>query len=187
VTPGPAEAVTGIQTATPKADGSILHTVEQGQTLWSIATSYKISLNDLYALNRLDDQSVIFPGDRLVIRQAGQTLTPTLPVTGTVSSTTPGTPAVEGSESSAAPASPTPRPATRTTAPTEKPAPTRAAAGLAEEQLTGEPGTEPDEEAALQRTGQGGFDPMLLIIGAFALLGAGLMLVGTLLKRNTPD
>jgi hypothetical protein len=118
---------------------------------------------------------------------AGQTLTPTLSITGTVSTTTSGTPAVESLKSSAAPASPTPRPATRTAAPTEKPETTQAAAGLEEKQSTDEPGTALDEEVPLQRTGGGGFDPMLLIIGAFAVVGAGLMLVGTLLKRNTSD
>jgi hypothetical protein len=48
VTPGTAEVVTGIQTAT---QGGWLDPAYRraGQTLWSIATSYKVSLNDLRA------------------------------------------------------------------------------------------------------------------------------------------
>ena len=42
-----------------------------------------MSLSDLYAINGLTDQSVIFPGERLLIRLPDKTLTPSAPTTGT--------------------------------------------------------------------------------------------------------
>ena len=44
----------------------------KGQTMWDIA-AYKMSLSDLYAINGLTDQSVIFPGERLLIRLPDKT------------------------------------------------------------------------------------------------------------------
>jgi uncharacterized protein YkwD/LysM repeat protein len=180
LTPMVTPPIAGIQTATPKADGSILHTVELGQTLWSIAISYKISLNDLYTLNGLNEQSVIIPGERLTIRLASQTLTPTLPTTGTGISTISGTAGAETLELSSTPASPT-----QTVAPTEKPTPTLRTAALEEKQATGGPTGALAEETRTTATDQGGIDLLLLAIAAFALVGAGLMLVGALLKRST--
>ncbi len=53
--------------AEPAEDGSITHTVEYGQTLWDIAESYEVPLSEIMALNRLTDDSVIQPGDAIII------------------------------------------------------------------------------------------------------------------------
>jgi len=44
------------------------HTVRSGDTLWSIAARYGLSLDDLLALNGLSMESVIMPGQELRIR-----------------------------------------------------------------------------------------------------------------------
>lgn len=58
------------QTATPGTDGSIRHTVLDGQFLITIADLYGISLNDLLANNNLTADAIIFPGDVLIIKKA---------------------------------------------------------------------------------------------------------------------
>ncbi len=54
---------------TPQEDGSIVHIVQPGETLWAIAVAYDVTVDDLIALNRLSG-ATIYPGDRLLIRQA---------------------------------------------------------------------------------------------------------------------
>lgn len=70
--------VAPIELAQPNEDGSIVHTVLEGHTLWAIAARYEVSLADLYLFNALTDDSVINPGDKLTIRLAdGQPPPPT--------------------------------------------------------------------------------------------------------------
>lgn len=69
-TAGP--VVMPVQKATPQADGSIIHTVQTGQTLWTIAAVYEIKLEDLYELNGMNQYSFVFPGDAIIIRPPGQ-------------------------------------------------------------------------------------------------------------------
>jgi uncharacterized protein YkwD/LysM repeat protein len=57
-----------IRVAAPAADGSIQHVVQLGQFLANIAVAYDMELNDLLAINGLSDQSVIYPGDKLLIK-----------------------------------------------------------------------------------------------------------------------
>lgn len=79
--------VAPIQLAQPNEDGSIVHVVLEGHTLWAIAARYEVPLSDLYLFNGLTQDSVISPGDKLIIRLAdGQPPppTPTPPVYHTV-------------------------------------------------------------------------------------------------------
>ena len=70
--------VAPIELAAPNEDGSIIHTVLEGHTLWAIAARYEVSLADLYLFNALTDESVLNPGDKLTIRLAdGQPPPPT--------------------------------------------------------------------------------------------------------------
>lgn len=70
--------VAPIELAQPNEDGSIVHTVLEGHTLWAIAARYEVSLADLYLFNALTEDSVINPGDKLTIRLAdGQPPPPT--------------------------------------------------------------------------------------------------------------
>lgn len=68
-------------TVTPQADGSVIHTVQYGQNLSTIATAYNLSLKDLMALNHINDpNSIIQIGQHLQIRGA-ESATPTSPPT----------------------------------------------------------------------------------------------------------
>lgn len=70
--------VAPIELAPPNEDGSIIHTVLEGHTLWAISARYEVTLADLYLFNGLTEDSVINPGDKLTIRLAdGQPPPPT--------------------------------------------------------------------------------------------------------------
>ena len=56
-----------IYTVTPLPDGSVIHEVQAGQTLWGIATAYGVKINDILGLNQLPTTAVINPGQTLVI------------------------------------------------------------------------------------------------------------------------
>ena len=47
---------------------SIFHTVQKGDTLYSIGRKYNISVEKLRRINNLDKDSAIYPGDNLVIK-----------------------------------------------------------------------------------------------------------------------
>lgn len=70
-------------TATRQSDGSITHMITSGETVWSIAELYDVSVTDLISLNYLDAENpLIYPGQTLVIRP-GYTATPTPTITNT--------------------------------------------------------------------------------------------------------
>ena len=80
-----------VQTATPKPDGSVVHTVLSGQTLEGIATAYGIKVSELKQLNHLTGDA-IYVGDTLLIQVADTpgptsttkpTITPTRAATST--------------------------------------------------------------------------------------------------------
>ena len=91
----PAPAIMPVQKATPQSDGSIIHTVLTGQTLWTIAAVYDIELQTLLDNNNLNQYSYVFPGDKIIIRPPGVyenpkiTLTPTDNATNLPESITP--------------------------------------------------------------------------------------------------
>ncbi len=58
-------------TATPGLDGGIRHVVLEGQFLYNIVELYGVSLDTILALNGLTADSVIHPGDILVIVKGG--------------------------------------------------------------------------------------------------------------------
>lgn len=45
-----------------------MHDVLAGQTLWQIAVSYDVKIEDIKRLNNLIDDN-IFPGERLLIKE----------------------------------------------------------------------------------------------------------------------
>jgi LysM repeat protein len=66
-----------LETVIPNPDGSIVHTVIEGDTLWSIATAYGVTINDILNLNGIPDESAIINiGQILIIRAAQVTATP---------------------------------------------------------------------------------------------------------------
>ncbi|MDK2982285.1 MAG: hypothetical protein PWQ55_2632 [Chloroflexota bacterium] len=76
----PTTAVTAqvalVQVATPQADGSIVHTVGNGQALWNIAAAYDVTVDQIKSLNGLNSD-IITTGQELKI-QGSYTPTPTL-------------------------------------------------------------------------------------------------------------
>jgi LysM repeat protein len=71
--------INAVITNTPQIDNSIIHEVLDGQSLWSIALAYNITIADIIRMNNLLPTPVIFPGERLLVRLAPTaTLTPTV-------------------------------------------------------------------------------------------------------------
>jgi LysM repeat protein len=63
----PAYVVEPIELAEPSEDGSLVHVVGEGQNLWQIAEAYDEPLSEVLALNRLDEDAIIQPGEAIVI------------------------------------------------------------------------------------------------------------------------
>lgn len=57
-----------IQTHTPAQDGSITHTVQAGQSLWTIAAIYQVPLEELRKRNGFPENHILYPGDEVLIR-----------------------------------------------------------------------------------------------------------------------
>jgi len=73
-----------VEKSTPNPDGSIVHVVQAGQTLWTIAVVYEIPLEELRAVNGFTDNTVIYVGNEVIIHPADTfTLVPTSPPTNT--------------------------------------------------------------------------------------------------------
>ncbi|OGO27506.1 MAG: hypothetical protein A2Z16_17380 [Chloroflexi bacterium RBG_16_54_18] len=76
--PGEAEATSAatpailpIQIASPMPDGSVVHLVEYGQSLWQIAVAYNTTIQSINQLNNISNETVIWPGDQLIVLPPG--------------------------------------------------------------------------------------------------------------------
>lgn len=56
-----------VQIATPDADGKIFHVVQAGQSFWSIAVAYQITIQDLETWNNITRDTPLQSGQRLFI------------------------------------------------------------------------------------------------------------------------
>ena len=75
-----------VELSTPNTDGQVIHEVRDGQTLWQIAISYGVKINDIKSRNNLLDND-IYPGNKLLIKmEATATVVP--PTTSTLPSAT---------------------------------------------------------------------------------------------------
>jgi LysM repeat protein len=75
--------------STPAANGDVIHEVLSGQTLWQIAISYDVKIDDVKRLNNLSNDS-IYPGEKLLIKKTiTETDTPTPLATATIVSVLP--------------------------------------------------------------------------------------------------
>ena len=67
-TPGSLIPEVPLQTTTPRPDGSIVHVVGYGQTLWSIAIAYGVKMDEIRNLNGMAaDDTSIYAGQKLLI------------------------------------------------------------------------------------------------------------------------
>jgi LysM repeat protein len=64
---GISQVIVPVKVATPDADGKIYHVVQAGQSFWSIAIAYKITIKDLKAWNNLNDASILQINEKLFI------------------------------------------------------------------------------------------------------------------------
>ncbi len=71
--------ISDVMTATPQLDGSIIHEVKDGQSLWAIAIAYNVTINEIIQWNNLLPTPVIKVGERLIVQLAPTpTLSPTI-------------------------------------------------------------------------------------------------------------
>ena len=56
-----------VTVATPDVDGNIYHIVEMGQSLWSIAIAYKVTISDIEKWNNISRNTPLRTGQRLLI------------------------------------------------------------------------------------------------------------------------
>ncbi len=61
------QLIVPVQIATPDADGEIFHTVQSGQSFWSIAVAYQITIQDLETWNNLTRDTPLQAGQKLFI------------------------------------------------------------------------------------------------------------------------
>ncbi len=64
---GISQIIVPVKVATPDADGRVYHVVQQGQSFWSIAIAYKITISDLEKWNNLSRNASLLVGERLFI------------------------------------------------------------------------------------------------------------------------
>lgn len=65
----------------PTATPIIKHRVEEGQTAWTVAALYDLTLEELLAFNNLSNDAVLHPGDELLVRSPTPPAPPTVPPT----------------------------------------------------------------------------------------------------------
>jgi LysM repeat protein len=65
--PGVSQLIVPVKIATPDANGRIYHVVQAGQSFWSIAIAYKITIKDLETWNNLSRDSKLQIGQKLFI------------------------------------------------------------------------------------------------------------------------
>ena len=67
VVPGVSQLIIPVKIATPDAEGKVFHDVQAGQSFWSIAIAYQITIRDLEVWNNTSRDIPLRPGQRLFI------------------------------------------------------------------------------------------------------------------------
>lgn len=188
-------AMVPIAAATPRADGTIIHVVQYGQFLENIAKAYNMPLNTLLEQNYLNINTVIFPGDKLVI-QPSTTAVATGGAAGTVTpqSGTSATPQSGEEKANAGSGTATDRPIKITATPTAAPpeagrTPVSPGAPLAPEAASspGDPATlgSGGIPATSRAEARSGPDYLLILVIVLGVAGGGLIALGGAIKRIT--
>ena len=68
---GVSQYIAPVKVATPIADGSVIHQVQSGQSLWSIAIKYGVKIDSIRRLNNISPDGTIYIGQKLIIRGPG--------------------------------------------------------------------------------------------------------------------
>ncbi len=67
------DVISPVVTSTPRTDGSVYHTVQQGQSMWSIAIAYEMTIKEIAEMNGLDfENPSIWAGVELLIQPSLQ-------------------------------------------------------------------------------------------------------------------
>jgi LysM repeat protein len=109
------QVIQAVITSTPNPDGSVIHEVKAGQSLWSIAIAYGVKIAELIKTNNLPEKPILYIGQKiLVFPSSTPTLSPTVTNTSKPVTRTPTRTVV--------PKTPTPSPTpTSTPTPTKRP------------------------------------------------------------------
>ena len=75
------QIIASIKIAEPDADGNTYHVVQNGQSLWSIASAYGVKIEDVAAWNNIKDPAAIALNQKLLIPSAEMIANRTLPTT----------------------------------------------------------------------------------------------------------
>lgn len=60
--------ITPIELAEPREDGAIIHIMQQGQALWTVAAYYDVDLDFLYLINNLTKEDILHPGNDVFVQ-----------------------------------------------------------------------------------------------------------------------
>jgi LysM repeat protein len=88
--PGVSQLIVPVKIAAPDAEGRIYHVVEAGQSFWSIAVAYKITIKDIESWNNLSKDSKLQIGQKLFIPGASTSGYATPTPAGMIQRATPG-------------------------------------------------------------------------------------------------
>lgn len=160
--------------ATPTPRPAVYHVVTEGQTLVGIAFNYAVPLADLMAQNNLNQNSVIYPGDKLLVRPGDPTAAPTPEATATAAPDA----AATGPAPTAAPADDEPA----GSPPADSPEGTAAAeARAAPSEAPARSSSPPIRAPRAPAPGQGMLIGALVVVG---LAGLGLVVYGAVSRRE---
>ncbi|MBK8783332.1 MAG: LysM peptidoglycan-binding domain-containing protein [Anaerolineales bacterium] len=76
---GVSQYMVGVVKSTALPGGDVIHTVQYGQTLWSIAIEYGTTIKNIQALNNLGEDLVVYQGQALLVQKAATQPAPDLP------------------------------------------------------------------------------------------------------------
>ncbi len=106
--------IQAVVTSTPNPDGSVVHEVKAGQSLWSIAIAYGVKIAELIKMNNLPEKPIVYIGQKiLVFPSSTPTLSPTVTQTTKPVTRTPTATLVPKTPTPSPTPSPTPTPTRR--------------------------------------------------------------------------